>query len=95
MVPYSMLTWQYAAFGPLAAMIWLFADLTPGAPNRPFSGLVASSAQLTGVGGLAGWWCLPLACDEGAKTAKLAATAATWDRRRLVIGCPSSKANSW
>src|SRR5262245_47537724 len=45
-----MLTWQYATLAPAAAMIWLFADLTPG---RASSSLPAalSAAQLIGVGG--------------------------------------------
>src|ERR1044072_7599804 len=34
LVPYRMLTWQYATFAPAAGTIWLFADLTPGVASR-------------------------------------------------------------
>ena len=50
-VPYSTLTWQYAAFVPLAATTTLFTDFMTGFSSRPLAGSVASNTQLTGAGG--------------------------------------------
>src|SRR5262245_9243047 len=70
-VPNRMLTWQYDGVAPAAGTIWLVADLTSGLPNRPLSGSVAGSPQLTGAGGCE---CFLLSADAGAASTQRTGT---------------------